>query len=767
MEQHRGTNSFGKRDNDESPRREEYRFRPQREMAQNHEDSRRDANSYAPRYNHNQMRRKMDSYRPSRPHWPRVPRRNYVARNPSYPGPSTHDTYTQESRSSPFETARTSLSRAAGAANTSEESESAPLVSHHAEAVPSTKDKETPSSRDEDEYELICEHAGGPLRRFTKKMCDVITETITEHCHDDTMSAIDILKQACINLSVKTGTTLEVHDCWLYWRKRGMRTNIARWWPDSLDDVDKEVADYRRLRSAKSNRARAAYAARLATVPVASSETAGTTEAFASSDPVEEPKDWPREEKLLLFAKLKAKRPIQHRLHTNMLWIMVGRAMRREGYTRGRDEYREWFEKYGRAYFDYDETRYFSQPGNPHVGTGRMQNGIMTPEDSPVGDARRRRRNSNPDGVRARLRGTMAPMSPSVPKTPKPNKPRMSTTVLHDMKSWLGGYRNVDKTAKVAEEYPLPLIKPSEGERFGLFTTEKQENYDPPSSAAGCLPGSLLFVTEDEAQSERDLFPSALDATNSHSSPAPALTDAPSTISDETGTPEERVESIGEIKAGETMAPDEQIEPGETIPEDENDAPSLQPNETNNTQDGIQCTSDEWGFATPPFMRPSEADMAWIDEYSDFESSHISATTNASDPSTSAGHPSLDNSLTSNETIEEVPLTQPSTSDDETKNNTSSESQAQLLREQQERTDVEISNLRASYLRVKEAEEDEEKKLDDTAQELDIMILRRAEQLKSQTAYLAEMQRIEAELEEKKKAKQALSIALEELEFSG
>ncbi|TEY79721.1 hypothetical protein BOTCAL_0042g00210 [Botryotinia calthae] len=759
MEQHSGTNSFGKCDNNDSPKREEYRLRPQREMAQDHQDSN------APRYNRNQPRRKVDSYRPGRPHQPRVPRRNCVAKNSTRPGPSTHDTTTQDSQTSPFEIARTSLNRAAGSANTSEELESAPLVSHPAEFVPSTEEKETPSSRDEDEYELLCEHAGGPLRRFTKKMCDVITETITENCHDDTMSAIDILKQACINLSVKTGTTLEVHDCWLYWRKRGMKTNIARWWPDSLDDIDREVADYRRLRSAKSDRARAAYAARLATVPVASV----TTEAFASPDPVEESNDWPREEKLLLFAKLKGKRPIQHRLHANMLWIMVGHAMRRDGYTRGRDEYREWFEKYGRAYFGYDETRYYSRPGNSHVGTGRMENGIMTPEDSPVGDARRRRRrNSHTDGGRARLHSNMTPISPSVPKTPKPNKPRTSTTVLHDIKSWLGGYRNIDKTAKVAEEYPLPLIKPSEGERFEPFTTESQETYDPPPPAAASPPGSPLFITEDEPQTERNIVPLALDSTNSHSSPAPAVTDAPSTMPDETGTPEERVESIGEIEAGETMTPGEKIESGETMPEDENDTPSLQPNEIDNTQDGVQWTAEQWGFATPPFMRPSEPDIAWIDEYIDFESSHISATTDSSDPSTSATHPSFDDSLTSNETIEEVPLSQPSaTSDDESKNNTSSESQAQLLREQQERTDIEISNLQANYLRVKEAEDDEEKKLDDTAQELDIMILRRAEQLKTQTAHLAEMQRIEAELEEKKKVKQALSIALEELELFG
>ncbi|TGO58950.1 hypothetical protein BCON_0049g00030 [Botryotinia convoluta] len=770
MEQHSGTNSFGKRDNNDPPRREEYRLRPRREMWADHQDSRRDSDSYASRYDRNQPRREVDRYRPGyrreNPYFPRVPHRNHAARYPSRLGPGTRETTTQGSQPSRFDTARTSLSSAAGSADTSQEFESAPMVSHPVEAAPSPEKEEAPPSRAEDEYELLSEYHGGSLRRFTKRMCDVITETITENSGDDYMSPIEILNRACKNVALKTGTILEVHDCWLYWRKKVMQSNIAQPWPDSLDDVDKEVAEYRQLKNTKSDSARAAYAARLATTAVTcgSSATAGTTETVAASEPAKNPKYWPQEEKNFLFEMIKKRRNGQYRVKTKGFWTIVGAAMRREGYTRKSEEYREWFEKHGRRYFNYDETVYYSRPGDRRVGAGRMQHGVMTPEDSPVGDARRRRRGDPQlNGGRVRSRGSLAQRSPRTPRTPKPVKPRMSSVVLHDVNSLANGYRIVDKTAKAAENFPLQLITPSTGERFEPFTTEAREVYDPSPSSAASPPGNPLFIIEDEPQTERSLDPSARNSTISRLSSTPPLTDSQSMM------PEERVGSIGKIEPVETMTPDGKIGSTEAMPENENNASSLQPNETDDTKDDIQWIGDEWGFATPPTMRPSGTDdMAQIDNQIDFNSSHISASTDSSDPSTFATPPSFDDSLTSNETTEEIPLSQPVfTSNVDSENNNSSESEAQLLREQQERTDLEISNLRANYLIAKEAGDDDRKKLDDTAQELDILIVRRAEQLESQTANLAEMQRIEAELQEKEKVKQVLSVALEVLGFNG
>ncbi|KAF5874648.1 uncharacterized protein Bfra_004661 [Botrytis fragariae] len=791
MEQHSSTNSFGKRDNEDPLSREEYMLRPQRdeyllrhqrEMWEDHQDSRRGSESYASRYYRKQSRRVVDSYRPSdrtnNPYFPRVPHRNHAARQPPRLGPGTRETTTQGSQTSRFDTARTSLGSVTGSAGASEDFESAPLVSYPVEAVPSPEREEAPSSRAEDEYELLSEHAGGPIRRFTKKMCDVITETITENSDDDYMSAIEILSRACNNVAVKTGTYLEVHDCWLYWRKKGMQRDIAPRWPENLDDVDEEVEKYRQLKTAKSDSARAAYAARLATTPVpaGSSATAETTETVAVPGPARTSRYWPQEEKDFLFEMVKARKDKQYRVKAKKFWMMVGAAMGREKYTRTSEEYREWFEKHGRRYFNYDETVYYSRPGDRRVSAGRMQHGVMTPEDSPVGDANRRRRGgSQLNSGRVKPRASMAQKSPRTPKTPKPVMPRMSSVVIHDMNSVANGYRIRDKTAKNAEEYPLQLITPSAGERFEPFTTETREAYDPPPSPAASPPGSPLFVTEDEPQTDRNLVPLARESISSRSSPTPALTSDQSAIPDETKSPRETSESGETMTSNEGIysidptASDERIDSRETISAEVVHTPFSRPNETEDAEDGVQWVSDEWGFATPPIMRPSGMDdRAPMDNQIDFNSSHISASTDSSDPSTSATPPVFDDSLTSNEKTEEIPLSQPvSTNDIESENNHSSESEAQLLREQQERTDLEISNLRANYLRIKEAGDDDRKKLDDTAEELVILILRRAEQLESQTANLAEMQRIEAELQEKENVKQALSIALEELEFYG
>ncbi|TGO76513.1 hypothetical protein BELL_0151g00030 [Botrytis elliptica] len=797
MERQSSINSFGKRDNDDPPRKEPRMLKSQREMFAEYQDSRRDSDSYASKHSGSTPRREVDSYRPSRrtnnPHFPRASYRNHAVHHPSPLGPGTRETTTQGSENTRFDTARTSLSGAAGSANTTEEWESAPLVSHPAEVVASPEREEALPSRAEDEYELLSEHAGGPIRRFTKLMCDVITKTITENSGNNYLSAIEILSRACNNVA-KTGTFLEVHDCWLYWRKKGMQRDIAPRWPENLDEVDKEVERYRQLKTTKSESTKAAYVARLATAPVTSessvtpgttetTEATETTETVAAPGPARKSKHWTQKEKNLLFEVVKACVNKEYRVKSKKYWwSMVGVAMRKEGYTRKSDEYREWFEQHGHRHFGYHETGYYSQPGDLRVNAGRMQhgNGIMTPEDSPVDDAPRKRRgDSQLNSSRVRFKVSLAQKSPKIPKTPRANKPRMASMVAHDNKSWAGGYRVKDKTAKRAEEYPLQLITPSTGERFEPFTTEPQEAYAPPQSPAASPPGSPLFVTEDEPQiepqNERDSVPSARNSTTSRFSSTPALADYQSMMSDETTTPEEALK-LGEtmtsnegVYSGEPTNSDERIDFQETMSEEVDDTPPLQPNETEDAEDGVRLIGDEWGFATPPAMRPSGTDgMTQMDNHGNFNSSHISASTDSSDPLTLATPPSFDDSLTSSETIEETPLSQPvSTSDIESENSHGSKPEEQLLREQQERTDLEIANLRANYLRVKEAREDDMKKLDDTAQELDFVILRRAEQLESQAVNLAEMQRIEAELEEKIKVKQALSGALEELEFCG
>ncbi|TGO38996.1 hypothetical protein BHYA_0063g00450 [Botrytis hyacinthi] len=773
MEQHSGTNTFGKRDNDGPPRREEYMLRPQREAWEASQASRRDSDSYPSRYFQNTQGRKVDRYRPDcRPDYrqnntysPRVPRRNHAARQPSRLGPGTRETTTQRSENTRFDTARSSLSGAAGSADTSQEFESAPMVSHPVEATPPPEREEAPRSRAEDEHELLSEHVGGPIRRFTKHMCDVITESITDSSGDDYLSAIEILDRACVNVGIKTGATLGVHDCWMYWRKKVMQSNIPQSWPDNLYDVDKEVEVYRQFKNTKSDSTRAAYVARLATpVTAESSATAETTETVTAPQPARTSKYWTRDEQNFLYELVKERQNHQSPMGLRSFWVLIGSAMRKRGYTKKTAEYREWFEKHGHRHVNHDEAVYHSRPGDRRAGAGRMRIGVMTPEESPVGDTRRRGRGGsqlNSGGMRSRV--SLAQRSPRIPKTPRPVKPRRSTMMLHDVKSWAGGYRNKDRTAKRAEEFPLQLITPSTGERFEPFTTEPRKAYDPPQSPAASPPGSPLFVTGDEPQIERDIVPSARNSTTSRLSPTPPLADSQSIMPDETTTPE------GALELGETMTSDERIGSGETMPEEVDDIPSLQPNETEDAEDGIQLVGDLWGFATPPTMRPSGTDdVTQMDNQIEFNSSHNSASTDSSDPFTFATPPAFDDSLTSNETIEEIPLSQPvSTNDIESVYNHSSESEAQLLREQQERTDLEIANLRANYLRVKEAREDDRKKLDDTAEELDIMILRRAEQLESQTAHVAEMQRIEAELEGKTKAKKDLSDALLELEFYG
>ncbi|TGO15681.1 hypothetical protein BTUL_0037g00330 [Botrytis tulipae] len=770
MEQHSSTNSFGKRNNDDPPRREEYMLRPQREEWEASQASRRDSDAYPSRQFRKPQGRKVDRYRPNyrqdNTSSPRVPRRNHAARQPSRLGPGTRETTTQRSENTRFDTARTSLSGAAGSADTSQEFESAPMVSHPVEAAPSPEREEVPRSRAEDEYELLSEHAGGPIRRFTKHMCDVITESITESSGDDYLSAIEILNRACVDVGIKTGATLGVHDCWMYWRKKVMQSNIALLWPEIIDDVDKEVQNYRQFKNTKSDSTRAAYVARLATTPVIaeSSATAETTETVAAPEPARAPTYWTREEQNFLFNLVTERQNHQSPVGARSFWILIGSAMRKKGHTRKFAEYREWFEKHGHTHVNHDETVHNSRPRDRRAGAGRMRVGVLTPEDSPVDDTRRRGRGGSrlsSGGMRSRV--SLAQRSPRTPKTPRPLKPRMSSVVLHDEKSWAGGYRNPDRTAKTAEKYPLQLITPSTGERFGPFTTGPRKAYDPPPSSVASPPGSPLFVNGDEPQIERDLVPSDRNSTTSRLSPTPELTDDQSIMPDETTTP------VGALELGETMTSDERIGSGEAMPEKVDDTPSLQPSETEDAEDGTQWRGDLWGFATPPTMRPSGTDeMAQIDNQIDFNSSHISASTDSSDPSTSATPPAFDDSLTSNQTIEEIPLSQSvSTNDIESGNNDSSETEAQLLREQQERTDLEISDLQANYLRVQEAREDDRKKLDDTAEELDIIILRRAEQLESQTANLAEMQRIEAELEEKTKARQDLSNALEELEFYG
>ncbi|KAF7956523.1 hypothetical protein EAE96_003859 [Botrytis aclada] len=778
MDQHSSTNSFGKRRNDDPPRRGQYPLRPEREMMRHQQDSRRDADSYPQRDTERHPRsyypqkRPVDRYRPGPPgSYQFAPRR--VTRQPSRFGPAARETTTQER----YYTARTSLSRAAGSTHRFQELDSDPVIPLPVEAAPSPEREEALPSRGEDEYELLND-AGGLLRRFTKKTCEVITETITEYSRDSYMSAIEVLQRACREVALKSGAVLEVHHCWLYWRKKGMESGGARRWPSNPDDVDKEVETYRQLKSSKSDSERAAYSARLSATPVTaeSSANAGTTETVASSGPVQNPRHWPQAEKEFLFGRVQARRNFQDRMSEKAFWRLVGAAMREEGYTRTTEECREWFEKHGRRYFKYDESRYFTRPDVRCAIDSRMPNRVMTPEDSPVGDARRRRRgDSQRTGGRLRSRMSMAQSSPRTPKTPKANKPRTSDSVLHDYNSWKGGYRNRDKIAKNAGDHPLELIRPSAGERFELYTTETRETYDayegydsPPSPAAS-QPGSPLFVTQDEPQTERNYDPSARNSTSSLFSSSSPLRESQSMMPDETSMPEERVESIGDIEPGETITSEERIGSGETVPADENDLPSLQPNETEDVEDGVQWISDEWGFATPPTMRPSELDdIAPLDNPSDFNSSLNSATTNSSDFSTFATLPNFDDSLTSNETVEEDPMIQPSSpSNVESENRNSSESEAQLLREQQERTDLEIFNLRANYQRVKEARDDDRKKLDDTAQEIDLVVLRRAEQLDSKAANEAEMERIEAELEEKNRVKQALSIALEELEFCG
>lgn len=769
MEQHRSTNSFGKRDNDDPPREEKYLLRQEREEREASQAWTRDSDVYPSRYFRDPQGRKVDRYRPNyrpnyrqnNPYFPRVPRRNHAPRHPSRLGPGTRETATQRSENTRFDTARTSLSGSAESTDTSQEFESA--VSHPVEAAPFPEREAPPPSRAEDEYELLSEHAGGPVRRFTKHMCEVITESIAESSGDDYLSAVEILKRACVNVGIKTGATLEVHDCWMYWRKKVMQSNIALQWPDNLDDVDKEVEQYRQFKSTKSDSTKAAYVARLATIPVTaeSSATAETTETVAAPEPARATTYWTRDEQNFLFELVTERQNQQPPMEPRRFWALIGVAMRRRGYTRKFAEYREWFERHGHRYVNHNETVHNSRTGNRRAGAGRMRIGVMTPEDSPVGDTRRRGRGgSQLNRGRMRSNVSLAQRSPRIPKTPRPVKPRRASMFLRDENSWAGGYRNKDRTAKKAEEFPLQLITPSTGERFEPFTTEPRKVYDPPPSPAASPPGSPLFVTGDEPQIERDLVPSDRNSATSRLSPTPTLTDDQSMMPGETTTP------VGALESGETMTSNERIGSGERMPEEVNETPSLQPSETEDTEDGVQWAGDLWGFATPPTMRPSGTDdMAQMDNQIDFSSSHISASTDSSDPST-ATPPTFDDSLTSNETIEEIPLSQPvSTNDIESGNNHSSESEAQLLREQQERTDLEIANLQANYLRVKEAREDDRKKLDDTAQELDFVILRRAEQLESQTANLAEMQRIEAELEKKSKAKQALSDALEQLEF--
>ncbi|KAG4035450.1 hypothetical protein MFRU_001g02190 [Monilinia fructicola] len=393
---------------------------------------------------------------------------------------------------------------------TSRESMPNPLTATHIEGTPPL----IPTK--EDDFISIETDAG--QKRYLKTECAIIRQTIEENHQSHPSDSYRVLQIASKQLQERTNICRSVEECWVYWKCRGrLDSKTASHWPLDAKDIDMEVMMPRRIKDGTtSSYANTSDQAALQPDPTAAMVPVMMPTAEAS-------KLWPKEQKEFLCEVIKKKKNVQHRKSKEVFWQEVGEDMAEAGYKEGYRMFRDYWDKHGRSEFQYDELPYFEREATPEtIKQKRPIRRARPPGDRYASDQRPRYDDGDDDGyppksamkilslrrreesIRSRRRSltpespikpiknrkrlttagrnspTTRPAKKRVPSTPpyrlpKAPVPQRIDSILHNMHS---KYHVRDNTAKMASNFPLPLIAPATGEI--LYPTLNSKEMAPP-----------------------------------------------------------------------------------------------------------------------------------------------------------------------------------------------------------------------------------------------------------------------------------------------
>ncbi|RAL66128.1 hypothetical protein DID88_005799 [Monilinia fructigena] len=368
----------------------------------------------------------------------------------------------------------------------------------------STHTEETPPLLPTKEDDFISIDTNTGRKRYLKTECAIILQSIEENHKSYPSDSYMVLQIASKQLQDRTTICRSVEECWVYWKNRGrLDSKTASHWPLDAEDIDMEVMMPRRIKNGTTS----SYAITSGQAALQIASTAAMVSAIMPT--IEASKLWPKEQKEFLCEVIKKKKNVQQRQSKEVFWQEVGENMAEAGYKEGYRMFRDYWDKHGRNEFRYDELPYFEREATPEtikqkrpIRRARPPGDRYTPDQRlPYDDEdddecppksglkslslrrreegiRARRRSLTPESplkpIQNRKRLTTAgrnspptrPTKKRVPSTPpyrlpKAPVPQRIDSILHNMYSQ---YHVKDNTAKMASNFPLPLIAPATGE---------------------------------------------------------------------------------------------------------------------------------------------------------------------------------------------------------------------------------------------------------------------------------------------------------------
>lgn len=320
-------------------------------------------------------------------------------------------------------------------------------------------------------------------KRYLKEECDTIHEVVESRCNKHSPLRDDLIFQiASERLQERYSRSRSVLECWQYWYHKGMHiSQKAKNWPSNAHEFNEILM----VSSGK------------AIIPQA-------------PKPGQDSALWTQEQKECLCKVLKKHYKVQFGKSKEVFWQIIGEAMEKAGYIEHYSLYRTYWDKSGRAEFNYDETDHYEHDFNATKTKPTTNQGISRPlesrhrgreqggrrarrpsnldpplEDSPLEPIKDRKR-SNADRYQEDRPGKRRASSPEM-KTRKANAPQPIDEVLHHHYS---RSHVKDNTAKVASEFSMNLFIATTGDigHYGSDAKRRPSMESPPKATKPLAP---------------------------------------------------------------------------------------------------------------------------------------------------------------------------------------------------------------------------------------------------------------------------------------
>ncbi|QSZ33939.1 hypothetical protein DSL72_005518 [Monilinia vaccinii-corymbosi] len=632
---------------------------------------------------------------------------------------------------------------------------------------------------------IYIESDTGP-KRYLKTECAIIRRAIEENYQNHPSDSYAVLQIASKQLLEEVNICRSVEECWTYWKLRGKNeSKIASHWPLDAEGIDGEVKISRRISIGTTP----PYANTPVEAMVPGTKATGKPSAL-----------WPKEQKELLCEVIKKKQHTQYLVSKEVFWQEVGEDMTAAGYIEGYRMFRDYWDKHGRKEFQYDELPYFDievipetikqkkpirrgRPLRHRYGSGQrpphdeytpkramgklsLQRGeegtrarerSLTPE-SAIKPIRNRKRHAIADqSSPTRPTKKRAPSSPQH-KLPKAPVPQTSDFLLHNFYS---NYNVKDNTAKIAAEFPLPLIAPATGEVFYPSLTPKETT--PPK-----LPRTAIqpvdHLISHNTPSKRSTT-NALAAKQPLQSPAklsqPPVRKLSSQVSEPLAKKAAKTKKARSTPSPATESVDQtNREPAETISEQVEVKP---PPDVDSAPSGV----DQNAMGDQNITYYSDEDTIFVEDntiavevIAEPEGSTLVPSVAASTRSRYSETPSLtyDHSITSDEQMVDAPQPSPETSTVAVKASGITED---LIQDDLECTKSKISTMQNDALKFKDENKQIEKKIKAAEQKINKLATTRDVLKESHANNMAEIYRLEVKIEAEEEYKKDTEQYLE------